>query len=145
MIPLDRTDRELLELLKINSRTTIVNLAKRIQLSRSATHDRIARLEEGGVIRRYTIEVDPSHASQIQALLLVGIEEGANAEEVSKELQSVAGLKRCHVLAGEIDVVGEATVAASNQLLKIRDQILALANVRTAQVRPILHTLEFQR
>ncbi|MEO1324964.1 MAG: winged helix-turn-helix transcriptional regulator, partial [Pseudomonadota bacterium] len=55
MNSLDEKDRKLLAALKQDSRASLVALAREIDLSRSATHDRITRLEERGIIQGYTI------------------------------------------------------------------------------------------
>jgi Lrp/AsnC family transcriptional regulator for asnA, asnC and gidA len=49
---------ELLLALKENSRTPYVELARRFGVSETAVRKRVRKLEEGGVIRKYTIEVD---------------------------------------------------------------------------------------
>lgn len=50
---------ELVRLLKENSRTSFVDLAKNFSVSETAVRKRIKILEEKGVIRKYTIDVDP--------------------------------------------------------------------------------------
>ncbi|WP_225418013.1 Lrp/AsnC family transcriptional regulator [Levilactobacillus huananensis] len=59
MFPLlDQTDLNILKALTKNCRIKANHLAKRVHLTAPAVAARIARLEDTGVIRRYTIEVD---------------------------------------------------------------------------------------
>ena len=48
---LDAKDRGLLSLLRTNARLPVVALAKALGLSRSATQERLQRLESGGTIQ----------------------------------------------------------------------------------------------
>ena len=53
------SDIELIKLLMENSRRPYIELARRLGVTEAAVRKRIKRLEERGIIRRYSIEVDP--------------------------------------------------------------------------------------
>ena len=55
----DAIDAQILDALFDNARITTAELARRVGLSSPSTAERIKRLEEAGVIRGYTIVVDP--------------------------------------------------------------------------------------
>ena len=57
--PLDAVNRRLLEVLGEDSRLSVAELARRVQMSAPAVRERIARLEEARVIRGYRLDVDP--------------------------------------------------------------------------------------
>ena len=57
--PMDEIDLKLLRLLQKNSRTPIQTLACQVRLSSPAVSARIERLEKQGVIRAYTLDLDP--------------------------------------------------------------------------------------
>ncbi len=59
MKKLDEIDRKLLNLLQLNSRLTIRELAKQLFLSTTPIHERIKKLESGGYIKNYLTEIDP--------------------------------------------------------------------------------------
>ncbi|SDW46965.1 Lrp/AsnC family transcriptional regulator [Lutibacter oricola] len=54
MISLDKTDKKILMLLQDNSKMNIKEIALKIGLTNSPTHDRIKRLEKLNVIKNYT-------------------------------------------------------------------------------------------
>ena len=56
---MDEIDLKLLRLLQKNSRTPIKTLAGEVRLSSPAVSARIERLEKQGVIRAYTLDLDP--------------------------------------------------------------------------------------
>jgi DNA-binding Lrp family transcriptional regulator len=60
MRDLDGTDLEILQLLLANARRPYSDIADAVGLSPPAVSDRVSRLEEVGVIRRFTLDVDRS-------------------------------------------------------------------------------------
>jgi len=58
-LELDPTDHAIIAALQHDGRTSVAQLAREINLSPSATADRVRRLTEGGVITGYSITVDP--------------------------------------------------------------------------------------
>ena len=55
---IDGIDRSILELLQADGRVSNAEIARRVGLSAPATHARIRRLEEAGVIRQYATLLD---------------------------------------------------------------------------------------
>lgn len=54
---MDTTDRELIALLRDNARTPVMTLAKKLKVARATVQNRIAKLEEQGIIMGYTIRL----------------------------------------------------------------------------------------
>ncbi len=72
MRDLDETDMEILQLLLSNARRPYSEIAETVGLSAPAVSDRVARLEEAGVINRFTLDVDRSQLrSGIPVLLTI--------------------------------------------------------------------------
>jgi len=64
------SDLELIQILMKNSRTPFVKIAEMLGVSETAVRKRIRKLERDGVIRKYTIEVDPKKIGfEITALI----------------------------------------------------------------------------
>jgi Lrp/AsnC family leucine-responsive transcriptional regulator len=56
---IDDTDRSLLEELQADARISLAELGRRVGLSAPSVADRIRRLEDAGVIRGYSADIDP--------------------------------------------------------------------------------------
>lgn len=82
---LDETDLEILQLLMLNARRPYSDIADVIGLSAPAVSDRVARLQEMGVINRFTLDVD---RSQLRGGIPVLI-----TLDVAAEGQGVASIK----------------------------------------------------
>ena len=55
---LDHTDMRILDELSKNSRITMKELGEKVHMTGQATSDRVAKLEDSGVIEGYTIQVN---------------------------------------------------------------------------------------
>jgi len=53
------SDLKIIRILQENSRTPFLRIAKVLGVSEAAVRKRVKRLEKEGVIKRYTVEVDP--------------------------------------------------------------------------------------
>ena len=58
-LDLDTTDHAIIKQLQDDGRTSVAQLSRVINLSASATSDRVRRLTDAGVITGYSITVDP--------------------------------------------------------------------------------------
>lgn len=52
---LDRTDQEIVEMLRVNARATNTEIARKLQLSEGTVRKRISRLLKSGVLKGFTI------------------------------------------------------------------------------------------
>ncbi len=57
---LDERDRVIIEMLTKDARTPFTEIAKVLGISETAVRKRVKALEEAGVIKQYTIVIDPS-------------------------------------------------------------------------------------
>src|SRR5687768_5495427 len=77
-LPLDELDQRLLKLLSNNARQTNQSLSEALGLAPSTCLARLKALKEAGVIKRFTIEVDPEAMGMpLQALVSVRLRPGA--------------------------------------------------------------------
>jgi DNA-binding Lrp family transcriptional regulator/YHS domain-containing protein len=82
MRDLDETDMEILQLLLSNARRPYSEIADTVGLSAPAVSDRVERLEEAGVINRFTLDIDRSQL-RTGIPVLVTVEPAAGSEAVA--------------------------------------------------------------
>lgn len=56
---LDKKDLKILEILQHNARTPFLEIARVLKVSEATVRKHVRRLEQDGVLKRYTIEIDP--------------------------------------------------------------------------------------
>ena len=110
---LDRIDRDLLSALQDDARSTVKELAARVGLSPSATHARVQRLRETGVIAGFRAEVDPAAVGVgLQALIQVVLQRHAREalEAFRAHLLSLPEVVAVTHLTGSVDFLVHVAV-----------------------------------
>ncbi|WP_106744939.1 Lrp/AsnC family transcriptional regulator [Yoonia maritima] len=103
---LDGFDRKILDVLAVEGRVSVTELARRIGLSKSPTQARLKRLEENGVIRGYRALFDPirlgrDHVAFVE-VKLTDTREAALAA-FNAAVMRVPEVEQCHLIAGAFD------------------------------------------
>ena len=105
---LDTIDLHILEILQARSDIANNALAAEVGLSPAPCMRRIQRLRQMGVIRRFTIEVDPALLGyQISAFVEITLR--AHTTEVAtrfmRAVQNRSQILSCHMVAGDCDFI----------------------------------------
>ena len=103
---LDRFDRKILDIMAVEGRISVTELARRIGLSKSPTQARLKRLEDQGIIQGYTALFDPirlgrDHVAFVE-VKLSDTREAALAA-FNKAVIQVPEVEQCHLIAGAFD------------------------------------------
>lgn len=102
----DEKDLAILRLLQENAKMTIREIARKVHLSATPVHERIKRMEECGVIRKYVALVDYSKVNKgLLVICYVSLKEH-NKRSGSKFIQAVLNLPEvieCYNISGEFD------------------------------------------
>jgi Lrp/AsnC family transcriptional regulator, leucine-responsive regulatory protein len=130
-LDMDDKDRLLMSLLKRDGRKPIVALARDLDLSRSATQERLAKLVSSGVIRGFTTIEEQSAVTQQAAHLLILLEKGKTCAQVLPKLKVIPHVTAIHSTAGVFDLVVQLQAASVQDLEQARSKIAAVAGVST--------------
>ncbi len=137
---MDQKDRLLLQTLRGNARASLVSLARDIGLSRSATHDRITKLEEQGVITGYTITLAREALPDVRAFFSVQFETSAAQSALVHQIKRLDHVEGVYCLSGDIDALVYCECDTSEQLCDLRDALAQYEGVTGLSTRPILST-----
>ena len=88
---MDVVDRKILAILQDDGRMTVTELAKRVQLSVSATGERLRQLQTSGVIRRFAAIIDPAEVGR-SIETLVDVRVGPSETKPWPELDQIIAL-----------------------------------------------------
>jgi Lrp/AsnC family transcriptional regulator, leucine-responsive regulatory protein len=109
---LDDVDLHLLELLQRHGRTSQQELAGAVGLSSPAVGERLRKLEERGVIRNYTVVVEPRRVGRdVTAFIFVGINGSVHYPPFRERVTEHPEVLECHSVTGQ-----------GSHLLKIRTE-----------------------
>ncbi|MGY1713973.1 Lrp/AsnC family transcriptional regulator [Geodermatophilus sp. SYSU D01106] len=98
---LDEVNRRLLDELTADPRLSAAALARRVGMSAPAVRERVARLEQAGVIRGYRLDVDPAALGlPVSVWVRLRPTPGSlpRAEQLARQVPEVS---ECHRVSGE--------------------------------------------
>lgn len=128
MINLDATDRKILNLLQHDGRMTNAQLAESVNLSPSACHRRVGRLDEEGVIAGYAMLVNQEKIG-LGTSVIVEVSLDSQAEEYlnnfENAVRNVPAVMECYLMAGDADYVVRVAVADVADYERIHKEYLS--------------------
>ena len=145
-MPLDATDRRMLEILQREGRIANAALAERLHLSPSPCLRRLRALERDGVIRGYRADLDRARLGLgLTAFVALKVDRHSDrtAAAIAEALDATPEVVSAHVVSGEGDVLLEVAVAdlaAYERLLF--DTLLNLPHVSDVRSDFVLRTIK---
>jgi DNA-binding Lrp family transcriptional regulator len=134
---LDEKDSSILEELMMDSRKTTKAIARELGIPRATVHDRIVKMEQRHIIKKYTAVPDYSQLGLgVIAFILVQFEseKGLSQRDTADDIASISGIFEVHMISGEYDM-----------LLKVRgssmEEIGKLVIDRLREVKGVARTL----
>ncbi|MEI4261727.1 Lrp/AsnC family transcriptional regulator [Roseovarius sp. D0-M9] len=124
---LDSLDRRLLAVLQRQGRISNADLAETVNLSASACHRRVQRMESEGYIKGYVALLDPQKMG-VSATVFVEITLSAQADNVleafEKAVARVPDVLECHLTAGTADYILKIVAESTEDFARIHRQYL---------------------
>ncbi|MBS1302231.1 Lrp/AsnC family transcriptional regulator [Loktanella sp. SALINAS62] len=128
MIEIDDTDRRLMAALQRDGRMTNAELADKVNLSASACHRRVQRLEKIGVIDGYVALVNARKIG-LSTTVFVEITLSAQADEVldafERAVRLIPDVLECHLMAGSADYLLKVLAKDTEDFARIHRKHLA--------------------
>ena len=132
---LDDVDKRILELLSTDGRMSVKDLAQHVGLSAPSTSERIKRLEERGIIRGFTVEIDPvSIGFTLQAIIRVRPLPG-KLHVVQRLIEGTPEISECDKVTGDDCFIARLHVRSIEELDTILDRIADKAETNTSIVK----------
>ncbi|KRS13349.1 AsnC family transcriptional regulator [Roseovarius atlanticus] len=142
---LDTMDRRLLSVLQKRGRISNADLAEAVNLSPSACHRRVQRLETEGHIKGYVALLDPRRMG-VPTTVFVEITLTTQADDVLDAFEiavaRIPNVLECHLTAGTADYILKLVVEETEDFARIHRQYLTrLPGVATMQSSFALRTV----
>ena len=131
----DAIDQLLLNALMEDSRRSLKALASLTGLSSPSVSERLRRLEERGVLKGYTVEVDArSFGYQLQAIVRIRPLPG-QLHEVERQIIAIPEFTECDKVTGDDCFIARLHVRSMEQLDTLLDKLNIHAETNTAIVK----------
>ncbi|PTX57471.1 AsnC family transcriptional regulator [Litoreibacter ponti] len=124
----DDTDARILRVLQAAGRISNAELSEKVNLSASACHRRVQRLESTGIIRDYVAMVDARKVGR-PTTVFVEITLSGQADEVldafEREVALIPDVLECHLMAGSADYLLKVVAQDTEDFARIHRRSLA--------------------
>ena len=132
---LDEVDKGIVDILVENARISLKELAGRVNLSSPSTSERLRRLGERGVIRAFTVDVDPQALGYtLQAIVRIRPLPG-QLPRVQRLIEEIPEFSECDKVTGDDCFVARLHLRSIEQLDEILDRLIDKAETNTAIVK----------
>jgi DNA-binding Lrp family transcriptional regulator len=141
----DKTDEQIVALLRENARRSYQDIGERVSLSAPAVKRRVDRLEAEGVIRGYTATIEPTafgwHSHAFVELFCEGRMSGS---EVSAAVSKHPEVEGAYTVAGGASAILHLRATDTQHLEEALERIRETPGVLRTQTQVVLSTL-FER
>jgi Lrp/AsnC family leucine-responsive transcriptional regulator len=121
---LDEISRNLLSAVQEDARLSYAELGRRVGLSPAATAERLRRLEEGGIITGYRVEID-RRALGLPILSIVRLScDGVKYRPFLKAVQAMENVLECHHVAGGDAFILKVAASGVEELERVVEKLL---------------------
>ena len=104
---MDRIDKDLVALLRRDSRASVANLAVTLGISRATVRSRMDKLQETGVITAFTLRLREDEIPfPVRGITLIKIA-GHKTKRIVTQLQKIVAIRDIHSTNGKWDLIAE--------------------------------------
>jgi Lrp/AsnC family transcriptional regulator for asnA, asnC and gidA len=140
-IELDEIDKKIIEMLQEDSRKTFVEIAKELGVSDPTIHARVKKLQEAGIIEKFTAVLAPAKVEKgVAAFIEINIKP-KTIEVVIKNLIKLDEVLEIHETYGDYDIIAKIR-AKTNEALRdlVAKEIRTIPYIVNTRVTTVLKT-----
>jgi DNA-binding Lrp family transcriptional regulator len=132
---MDDLDRDILAILRRDSRTPYTEIADKVGTSEGTVRNRVEQLVEEGVIERFTVA---TRTGNVKAMIEVGVDVKVDTHRVSDEIAEWREVDFVWQVSGEEDMVVVVDAADTSRVNELITQARELEEVVSTKTRLIL-------
>lgn len=130
---LDEKDKRILEMLIEDSRRPYHEIATEVDLSESTVRKRVIRLQEDGVIEKFTIKVCREEERCIYAFITLLPKNQSEIKELIRETQILPQCEEVYFLAGECGILVKVNVPEITELDAFIENFRGRSDVKSVE------------
>ena len=143
-IQTDEIDARIISALGADGRRSYAEVGAEVGLSTAAVHERVKKMLDKGVIRRFSISVDPERVGlNFTAFVAIRNDGGIHCRDVAPPLRAMPQVEELHSVAGEYDFLAKIRTTHARALEDVIYQIKAIEGVARTTSTVVLNT-EFE-
>ena len=126
---MDKLDLGIVEILAKNSRTSFMDIARKLKVSESTIRKRVANLEKNGVIKKFSLVIDTNKAG-IGNVTLVGVDVAPEKYlDVAEKLAKFEEIKYAAMTTGDHMFMLEIVAKSDDELRAFSNKLRGIDGV----------------
>lgn len=140
---MDIIDVKILEVLQANSRVSISELSKKVNLSLSAVSERLKKLESSNVIEKYTVILNSQALDkELSVIMNISLENPHLTSDFLEFVRAEEEILECHYVTGEYDYVLKITTRNTATLENLMNRIKGISGIKRTQTNVVLSSVK---
>lgn len=144
---MDKKYEKIIQILRENSRLTTREISKKTGIPITTVFKRIKKLNEEGIIRKFTIELDYSKVGKallayvlVKADLKTLKQKNKTQYDLAKELKKIEGIQKADIVTGGRDLIAQLRAENVEELEKILlGKIQKIDGISDTQTLVVIH------
>lgn len=142
----DKTDLAILRVLLLDSRKTLQEIGNEVSLSPTSCWTRIKKLEASGVIKRYTVDVDPAKLGYHDSVIVQVTLESHTDEtlyDFGRTLATIPEIQEAYLVSGDYDYYIRIAVRDTRDYERLlREKLYKIPGIRHSKSHFVLRVLK---
>ena len=130
-MPLDATDKKILNMLLQSGRISYTDIAKAVDMKPPSIIDRIKKLENEGIIKGYTANVDYQKLGyDISAFIGITVDNTDHVDNIKEIINKIDdGITSCYHVTGDFSLIIKLITENTNTLAEVIKKLRAIDGV----------------
>ena len=136
---LDDIDVKILELLRKDGRMSFIDIGKEVGLSEGAVRRRVKLMQERGIIKKFTVEIDKGYG--VSAVMFLQLDPSSPTKKVVEKVAKVPGVESLYELTGRYDalvIISAPNIGELNERIDTVRNIEGVKNTETAVILKVV-------
>lgn len=124
----DQTDRQILAFLSLDARIPFLEIARKLKVSEGTVRNRVAKLVESGVIRKFTVEW--AEQGGVEAVVGLRTDTRRNTTAIAHSIKKVSShVRQVIEVSGNVDMLVFIDAMTLNELNTLLEKLRAVGGV----------------
>jgi len=133
----DTLDRKIIAALQANARQSTSSIAEALGVARTTVHERIARMEDRGVIKGYSVVLgQPDDTPMVQVIVQLSVHQ-PETRQIIRRIETFPEVKQCLSVNGEFDLIVIAEAPRIEDLDVLTDAFGAIPGVNRTKTHVV--------
>ena len=139
---LDEIDRKIIKVLQEDARTSLRKISELVDVSLGTVSNRVKRMEKNGVIRGYSVILDPDHIGwELKVVIGLRIQKG-RLIEIQERIAKDSRVHGVYDVTGDFDSMVIARAKNRKDLDDLSKNVLSIDGVERSITHLVLNTVK---